>query len=98
MHPQRLGMIAPDADIWPRSCLRPNSRYCETRESAADEASAASGPRFVIVARIRMSSSAALAYSIVMSKKRFSRKTPVSQSSNSGSIFERSAFRLTSSS
>ncbi len=37
-HPQRLGVIAPDAQIRPPLVLVPSSRYCETRASAADEA------------------------------------------------------------
>src|SRR5436305_12823388 len=55
------------------------------------------GPQFVAVARIKISSIEFLAYSISMSKK----PPPsafVSQSSNSGSIFERAAlWRINSS-
>ena len=78
-----------------RSVSRSQDQVLRNQSVGNTWSGAASGPRLTTVTTIRMSSAAALAYSMNTSKYRSSSNTPVSSSSNSGALRPRRRFSST---
>ncbi len=85
----------PGFSQWP-SPVRPQAQVLRNQSVGKRSIWASSSARFVTPMRMATSLGEALAYSTVTSKYRFSWKTPVSASSNSGSALLRRRFSSTS--